>query len=96
MTVVVTNNPERSRYEARLDGELAGFAEYVRGPECVAFTHTEVLEQFEGQGVGSALARYSLDEIKAEATHQVIPQCSFYERYIDKHPEYAGLVADPD
>ena len=55
--VQTTDNPEQQRYEARVDGELAGFAEYQLDGDRVVFTHTEVDDAFEGQGVGSALAR---------------------------------------
>ncbi len=40
--VVVTNNQGENRYEARLGGELAGFAAYQLTDELIVFTHTEV------------------------------------------------------
>ena len=58
--VVVTNSPDAKRYEARLDGALAGFAEYQLTDELIVFTHTEVDPAFEGRGIGSALARFAL------------------------------------
>jgi predicted GNAT family acetyltransferase len=90
--VQTTDNTEQHRYEARVDGELAGFAEYrVRG-ERVVFTHTEVDDAYEGQGIGSALARTALDEVRA-AGRRAVPQCPFIRSWIDRHPEYADLVA---
>ena len=90
--VQTTDNTEQHRYEARVDGELAGFAEYrVRG-ERVVFTHTEVDDAYEGQGIGSALARAALDEVRA-AGRKAVPQCPFIRSWIDRHPEYADLVA---
>lgn len=91
--VETTHNPEESRYEARLDGELAGFAEYVlQGSESIVFTHTEVDDRFEGKGVGSALARFALDDVRREGSRQVVPRCPFIRGWIEKHPEYADLV----
>ncbi len=92
----VSLNEAKSRYEALLDGQLAGFAEYRRGTECIAFTHTEVKPAYEGQGVAGAIAQYSLDDVRAKGTHRVIAQCSYYHSWIDKHPEYADLLADLD
>ncbi len=55
--VDTSHAPDRSRFEAHLDGDLAGFAEYQLAEGLIVFTHTEVDESFEGRGVGSALAR---------------------------------------
>ena len=88
----VRDNPGRHRFEAYLDGALAGFAAYHRVPGRITFTHTEVPDRFEGQGVGSALAARALDAARREGL-AVVPHCPFIAGYIDKHPEYADLVA---
>ncbi|WP_030159584.1 GNAT family N-acetyltransferase [Glycomyces sp. NRRL B-16210] len=93
MTVEVTDAPDRNRYEARIDGELAGFAEYVREAELITFTHTEVDDAHKGSGTASALARFSLDAAR-EAGLRVRPDCKFYARWIGGHPAYADLVDD--
>lgn len=91
MTVEVQDNQEKNRFEAKVDGEQAGFAEYVREPDQITFTHTEV--SLEGEGVGSALARHALDAVRAEGGLKVVPECSFIKGWIEKHPDYADLVA---
>jgi predicted GNAT family acetyltransferase len=88
----VTRNDELSRYEARIDGALAGFAEYQLTDQLIVFTHTEVDQAFEGRGVGSALARTALDDVRAGADRQVLPTCPFIAGWIGKHPDYADLV----
>lgn len=90
MSVEVKDNRDESRFEAHVDGELAGFAEYRRKPDQIAFTHTEV--SLEGQGVGSALARQALDLVRAEGGLRVVPLCPFIKGWIDKHPDYQDLV----
>ncbi len=87
----MTDNPERHRFEARLDGELAGFVTYRREQGAVELVHTEVDDAFEGKGVGSALARSALARIRDEGL-SVIPSCPFIKGWIDKHPGYADLV----
>ena len=47
-----------------LGGELVGLAAYHLEPSLIIFTHTEVEDAYEGQGVGSALARFALDEAR--------------------------------
>jgi uncharacterized protein len=91
--VDVTDAPEQHRYEARIDGELAGFAEYRASDRIVTFIHTEVLPEFEGRGVGSGLVRAALDDVRAKG-RLVRAVCPFVKGYIERHPgEYEDLVA---
>ena len=90
-TVEVTANPGEHRYEIRVDGEKAGHSEYVRKGDLVIFTHTEIDPAFEGQGLGSQLARGALDAVRA-AGDPIVPLCPFIDGYIAKHPEYDDLV----
>lgn len=90
-TMVVRDATDHGRYEVTVDGELAGFARYVRLPGRIVFTHTEVDPAFEGKGVGSTLAREALDSVRA-AGLQVDPKCPFFAAYIRRHKEYADLV----
>jgi len=88
----VTDNAEASRYEVRVDGELAGYAEYELHDDRIVFTHTVVKDEYEGQGVGSTLARAVLDDVRSDATRRVVPRCKFIRGWIGKHPEYDDLV----
>ncbi|MBZ5740745.1 GNAT family N-acetyltransferase [Nocardioides mangrovi] len=92
--VVTSHNPAEHRYEAHIDGELAGFAEYQLTDAMIVFTHTEVDERFEGMGVGSAIARYALDDVRADGSRKVMPLCPFIKGWIGRHPDYVDLVAD--
>jgi uncharacterized protein len=59
--IEVHDVPEHTRYEVTVDGRLAGFAAYRETLGVRVFTHTEVDDDYEGRGVGSALARAALD-----------------------------------
>jgi predicted GNAT family acetyltransferase len=87
----VFNNADAQRYEIRLDDRLAGFAAYRTVGRETVFTHTEIDESFEGQGLGSRLARAALDDVRG-AGRVVRPLCPFIAGYIKHHPEYADLV----
>jgi predicted GNAT family acetyltransferase len=90
----VADHPERHRYEVRDDdGDVVGFSAYKRAGDAVVFTHTEVDDSLEGQGVGSKLVRGALDDVRA-AGLSVRPLCPFVKAYIDEHPEYADLVTE--
>lgn len=92
--ITVTDNPDQSRYEAYVDGDLAGFADYELREDVIAFTHTEVDSAFSGQGVGGALARGALDHVRDTGGLTVVPECPFIARWIGKHPDYESLLAD--
>jgi uncharacterized protein len=91
-SAVVTNNEARSRYELQQDGEVAAIAQYELQGDRVCFTHTEVDQRFEGQGLGSKLAAYALDDVKRRGM-KVVPRCKFIASYITRHEkEYGDLV----
>lgn len=90
--VQVINNTADSRFEVLLDGETA-FAEYRLVDHGIILPHTVVPEAFEGQGVGSALAKTALGYAR-EHDLKVIPLCPFIAGYITKHPEWHDIVHD--
>jgi predicted GNAT family acetyltransferase len=91
MNETIVDNTERQRYEARVDEEVAGFARYQAKPGLIAFTHTEVANRFEGQGLASKLIAFALDDARRRGL-AVLPFCPFVDDYIQRHPEYADLV----
>jgi predicted GNAT family acetyltransferase len=84
--------PEASRYELRLADRLIGLAAYRRRDGRIAFTHTEVDESCERRGFGSRLAAAALDDARRQGL-EVVPLCPFIAHFIERHDEYAGLVA---
>ena len=81
-----------SRYELKKDGRVVAIALYRREGDTLFFTHTEVEPALEGQGLGSRLAAYALDDVRRRGL-AVVPQCSFIAGYIARHEkEYGSLV----
>ena len=91
----VADNPERRRYEVRLDGRVAGFSAYVPVEGRLIFTHTEVDPELEGQGIGSSLARGALDDVRRRGL-RVTARCPFIAAHIRRHDEYADLLEPPE
>jgi len=89
--VQISHNEDAARYEARAGSKIAGFAEYQLAKGLIVFTHTEVDPAYEGQGVGSALARAALDDVRGTG-RKVLPLCPFIKRWIELHREYVDLV----
>jgi len=89
----VRDNPDRHRFEIDLgDGSFA-FAAYKLSPGKITFTHTEVPEDHEGQGLGTLLIRAALDSARERGLH-VVPVCRFFAAYMKKHSETWDLI-DP-
>lgn len=88
----LSNNASAQRYELALDGQVAAYAEYRLEGDRVRFTHTLVEPAYEGRGLGSKLARHALDDVRSRG-QTAVPQCRFIAAYIERHPEYADLVA---
>jgi hypothetical protein len=87
----VVDNPAASRYELRADGEFAGFVEYRLRDQVISLVHTEVDPRFQGAGLATHLARFSLDDARKRHL-AVLPFCPYIQAWIKKHPEYADLV----
>ena len=89
----IKDNPDKHRFEADLGDGSVAIAEYRLSPGKIAFTHTEVPTAHEGQGIGTALIRFSLRSARDRGL-QVIPICPFYASYMKKHAEEQDLL-DP-
>lgn len=90
---VITDAAERGRFEAHLDGELAGVLEYVVKFGRIALVHSEVRPSHEGRGVGSALVRFTLDDARRRGL-RVIAICPYVQDYLTRHPEFDDIVVD--
>lgn len=88
----VTDEPAESRYAVRVGDRVAGSAAYRRRGDVTTFTHTEVDEAYAGQGLGSVLVRAALDDVRSRGG-TFRPLCPFVCSYVERHPEYADLMA---
>lgn len=86
----VRDNAAKSRYELDVDGHVA-FVDYRLKPDRILLVHTEVPSELGGRGVGSKLARGTLDAVRVRGLKAEL-RCDFLDAYVKKHPEYADLV----
>jgi hypothetical protein len=87
----VRDNSLKSRYELDVDGHIA-FVDYRLRPDKIVLVHTEVPAELSGRGIGSKLAKGTLDAVRARGLKAEI-RCDFLAAYVKKHPEYADLLA---
>ncbi len=90
--VTVTNNAGDRRYEAVVGQvTIAGVLDYQETSELVVLTHTEVDPAHEGRGIGSALARAALEDIR-ERRLKALVICPFVIGWLRNHPEYQDIL----
>jgi len=85
-------NEAEKQFEINTDSHVA-FIEYTMKGNKIFLTHTEVPKALEGQGVGSALVKKTLQHIK-DHNMILVPSCSFVANYIDKHPEWQSILSE--
>jgi uncharacterized protein len=90
-SITVQDNADSHRYEVFVDGDLAGYSAYRDAADRRVFTHTKIDPDYEGHGIGSALARGALDDVRRRHL-TVVARCPFIAEYIDRHQEYADLL----
>ncbi|QNG21027.1 N-acetyltransferase [Rhodococcus triatomae] len=81
------------RYEIHSDDHLAGFTQYVDSGDQRIFFHTEVGEEFSGQGLAGILVQEALANT-ITAGKRIVPVCPYVKKYLEKHDAYADHV-DP-
>jgi predicted GNAT family acetyltransferase len=90
MNDTVSNNAAQHRFELAVDGHIAA-AYYKRAGNVITFEHTEVPAELGGKGIGSKLVKGALDQVRADGL-KVVAECPFVKGWIEKHPDYAGLL----
>jgi uncharacterized protein len=91
-SVNVTRNEQKEQWEAHAAGDM-GVLTYSEQDGKLFLLHTEVPEALEGQGIAGRLVRTALDYAR-EKGEKVVPFCPFARSWIQRHQEYADLVAE--
>lgn len=92
--VEVTRNEAKEQWEAHAGGDV-GVLTYSEQDGKLFLLHTEVPEALEGQGIASRLVRAALDHARDKG-EKVVPFCPFARAYIQRHKEYAELLAEEE
>ncbi|QSX78141.1 GNAT family N-acetyltransferase [Agrilutibacter solisilvae] len=87
----IHHDPVGHRFTAVVDGLEAEVA-YRYEDDVLVISHTGVPRPLEGRGIASALVR-AVFEFAREAGVRVRPACSYAAGWIEKHVQYADLLA---
>lgn len=86
----LVNNTKEHRFELVVEGYTA-FIEYYQTPSHITLTHTEVPEELEGKGVGSAIVLKTLEYIE-QHQWKLVPVCPFVVAFLKRHPEWNRVL----
>lgn len=90
MEYKLIDNQEQKQYEFHVENHIVKI-EYIKAQTQIYLTHTEVPTALEGKGIGSAIVKQVLQDIK-EKDLTLVPLCPFVAAYIKRHPEWRNLV----
>ena len=91
--VTLKLNKDKKQYEIQ-KGKSVGFAEYMLADNIIYFTHTEVPEEMQGEGMASKLIKFALEDAR-EKDYKVIPLCPFVRAYIKRHLKDYEEILNP-
>lgn len=86
----VSRNDAAHRYVIHVDGQEAGYAEYVPRDGFLDFNHTVIYEQFQGMGLSKKLIGGALDAVRADG-NKIKATCSAVSGFLAKNPQYGDL-----
>jgi predicted GNAT family acetyltransferase len=88
----VTDVPEASRYELRLDDEVVSFADYHHVDGVVTVPHVETVPHYQGNDYAAMVMAGLLDDLRARGL-TIRPLCPYARSYLADHPDQADLIA---
>ena len=80
---VVRDNPEESRLETEVNGQMATLR-YERHPHAVVLVETDVPPDLRGRGVANALAKWAIETAERDDL-RVVAVCPFVQAFIKRH-----------
>jgi len=92
MSYQLIDNEVLNQYEFQIEAYTPKI-EYIKNKQQQIFlTHTEVPRALEGKGIGAALVKATLEDVK-EKELSLVPLCPFVAAYIKRHPEWKSILS---
>jgi hypothetical protein len=90
--IPLNDNKASHHLELQVDNYTA-FIDYKKTNDKLFLIHTEVPDELEGRGVGSAIVEKAFQFAKANEM-KIVPLCSFVQSYLKRHPALREQVAE--
>ena len=89
----IAEDPDGDRYTISVRGEVVGLAAYRDREGVRVFTHTEVNDAYEGQGLASRLVAFAVADVEDRGL-TMAPRCPYVRSWLERHPGHEAVVAD--
>jgi uncharacterized protein len=90
-TVEIVDEVAGRFYELRVNGEFAGLVVYEPFGSRRVLTHTTIQPEFRGRGLSWRMMSGVLDDLQDKGM-TMTNTCPIVDRFIQKNPQYAGLL----
>lgn len=87
---MMRDNPERSRFELDVGGEVA-YADYRREPGTLVISYVYAPPRLRGTGTADRLMQGVAETARAEGA-RIRPLCGYAAAWLRRHREHSGLV----
>lgn len=84
------DNPERSRFELEVNGEVA-YADYRRQPGTLVIAYVYAPPALRGTGTADRLMRDVAEAARSEGV-RIRPLCGYAASWLRRHREYGDLM----
>ncbi|MDT8438068.1 MAG: GNAT family N-acetyltransferase [Wenzhouxiangellaceae bacterium] len=88
----IHHNPDAGRFETEVDGHRCEL-NYRLSDNVVSMDRVFVPGPVEGRGIAGELTRHALDHAR-EQNWRVAARCPYVAAWIQRHPDYADLLAN--
>ena len=92
MEYEIVHNPDDQRFQTDVDGHRCQL-DYTFTDDVISMNRVYVPSPVEGRGIAGAITRYALDYARPRGW-KVKPECPYVATWIERHPDYADLIAD--
>ncbi len=87
----IQHDADGHRFTTVVD-EVTAHVEYELAGDVMTLTHTVVPSAIGGRGIAGALVKAAFDHARSQGW-KVLPQCSYADSWMQKHPDYSDLRA---
>ncbi|QBF47367.1 GNAT family N-acetyltransferase [Janibacter limosus] len=92
MSTPVSRERNPDRFEITSDGVVAGFAQFADHDGRRVFFHTEIGEEFGGQGLAGIVVEEAVKATREEGL-TLVAVCPYVKKWLTKHPEHDDITS---
>lgn len=91
MTLTIRHDQLEHRFYVNFSGKICELKYKKIDNNLLDYYGTFVPEPLRGQGIAGEIVAFALNYAKSHQ-YQIVPSCSFVEKYIREHPEHSKIV----